>query len=230
MLQFHQVLRTKNNKATATMSAYTVKLVPTEEIPRIVEYLIEFYFTDEPLSKDLNLTANPKAVDFLRRFCTDALKEGISLMATTEHGDIAAVSCNTILRKEQKFHFDEDEKVMKITKFVLKAIDEANVFEQFPDVNEAIYIAFMSVHPDFRNKGLAKYLIEQTKVLALKKGLKVMRMDCCSLYTAKAARRFGWQCLNEIKYVDYVIDGVQVFKPEEPHTCIGVYATRITDC
>ncbi|XP_071056094.1 arylalkylamine N-acetyltransferase 1-like [Onthophagus taurus] len=207
---------------------FHIKIVPCNEIPKIVDYLLKFYFTDEPLSKCLNLTKSPEAVKFLKEFCTEALKENVSVLATDKTGKIAGVSCNVILRKNIKhFNFNIDPKIEKIATFVLKTIDEAKVFEKYDDVNEALYIAFMSVHPGFRNQGLAKILLEQSRLLALSLGLKVMRMDCCSLYTAKAAQRFGWECLNEIKYVDYTIDGKQVFKPEEPHKELGIYGIRI---
>ena len=59
--------------------------------------------------------------------------------------------------------------------------------------------------------------------IARDNGIKIMRVDCTSHYSARAIAKLGFQCIYTLKYEDYKVNGEVVFKPKHPHNEVKIY-------
>lgn len=55
------------------------------------------------------------------------------------------------------------------------------------------------------------------------RGIRLVRMDCSSAYSAKSAERLGFTCMYSAKYTDIKLDGRPLIVPETPHVDDRVY-------
>lgn len=63
-----------------------------------------------------------------------------------------------------------------------------------------------------------------SREIALELECQMIHVECSSLFTTKAAERFGFNCIYSLNYLDYVDQkGEVIFKPQSPHEYIKIY-------
>ncbi|GJQ86088.1 putative N-acetyltransferase [Trypoxylus dichotomus] len=217
---------------TVSMATYKGKLnydfVTPNERDEILEFLKRNFYADEPITRYIDVLGHPNAVKTLSQFSMKNLDQNISFLARSETGELAGVCLNSIKAKDDP----EDEPITdpvfgKIARLLGFAYEEAKVFEKFPDIERVVSVDIISVDRIFQGGGIAKVLMDKTRDLAREKGIKMIRVDCTSYFSARASEKLGMQCVYELKYADYKENGVQVFDPEPPHTALKVYVQRL---
>ncbi|XP_022918271.2 arylalkylamine N-acetyltransferase 1-like [Onthophagus taurus] len=219
--------RVKNTTMSISLRKLNVGMVHCKDIPRVVDFLMENYFPAEPLSKSLSLIEDQQAIEELRKFCTNLLYQNVSVVATTSEGDVAGVACNAVIRKDQPPVTWENASLTKIENFITNATEKADIFGKHPEFEQYLHVTFLAVSEDDRDLGLVKRLVEYSKEVALKLGLKLMRIDFCNTDCGKVAQKKGWTCLAEIVYNEYKVDDELVFKGEDGNEAFGVYVMKI---
>ncbi|KAK9738015.1 Acetyltransferase (GNAT) family [Popillia japonica] len=210
---------------------YNIRTIGKEDTEKVLAFLRTFFFRDEPLNVDIKLLEDEQTCPDLEEFSLKAIKDNVSLMAITDSGKIIGVSLNGLI--ERNIAADDDDLDVTDPKFskilgLLNYVDkEANVFERYPDVNKMILVEILSVDGSWRGQGIAKKLMNKTRDLAREQGVKLMRVDCTSHFSAKAIARLGFECIYRLKYEDYKENGRAVFDPEAPHKEVTVYIQRI---
>ncbi|KRT82323.1 Acetyltransferase [Oryctes borbonicus] len=219
-------------KHTRPMATYkgklNYKLITTNEKEEVVEFLKKNFYADEPITRYIDVLGNPNSVKSLSQFSTKSLGQNISLLTRSETGELVGICLNSIKAKDDP----EDEPITdpifgKIAKLLGFAYEESKVFEKFPDIDRVLSVDIISVDREFQGHGIAKILMDKTRDLAREKGIKMIRVDCTSYFSARASEKLGMECVYELKYADYKEDGVQVFNPEPPHTGLKVYVQRL---
>lgn len=94
---------------------------------------------------------------------------------------------------------------------------------------KTIELRILSMNPQYRGKGIAKSLVEESIRVAKSRGFEVMKMCCTSEFTAKIARSLGWQEFYRLAYEDYgkVSGSEYTMKPTPPHDHIYYYITYL---
>ncbi|KAE8751536.1 hypothetical protein FOCC_FOCC001783 [Frankliniella occidentalis] len=120
------------------------------------------------------------------------------------------------------------------TKFrhIVRLLDEADaqadVFGRFPNVDAYVDIKILSVHPDYRGRGIAKQLIDQSREVTRSQGVPMVRCVCTSYYTHKAVARLGFEHVHTMPYKSFVDEaGTPVFQTEPPHDNVETYVARV---
>lgn len=137
-----------------------------------------------------------------------------------ETNSIAAIVINEIVSK------DDDKKIVKLTndcqlqlarKFAIWRNEKVDLYEKFR-VNQIFDVKKLSVDREYRGRGLAKMLVEESEKRAREFGLKLMKADASSYYSQKLLDGFGWFTVIEFPYKDYVDEnGVSLIRTEAPH-------------
>ncbi|CAH1160175.1 unnamed protein product [Phaedon cochleariae] len=122
----------------------------------------------------------------------------------------------------------EDEKFSKIVKLLQHIEEISDPFQKYPGVDKAIVVKILSVDDTYRGRGIAKELMSKTIDLAKGRGCGFCSVDCSSYYTARAAKKLGFELHYTLKYEDYKVDGKSVFDPVAPHKAMTVYTQKIS--
>lgn len=104
----------------------------------------------------------------------------------------------------------------------------SNAENYFKNDNQVFEVRYLAVEPSHQNMGIASSLVTHSKKEAAANGLKYIRIDCTSHYTARIASTMGLDCIYQINYEDYRNpSGEHVFRDVTyPHTKILVYAGK----
>ncbi|XP_055530839.1 arylalkylamine N-acetyltransferase 1 isoform X5 [Wyeomyia smithii] len=145
----------------------------------VIDHLRQNFFADEPLNKAVNLTRPGQGHLLLEQHSLSTLKDNTSVMAISQHGEIAGVALNGILRgyddikhSMEKLNDTEDTKFKKIFKLLYEQNLRVNLFSQF-EVDRIFEIRILSVDSKFRGQGLAKRLIMKSEALAIEKNFQI---------------------------------------------------------
>lgn len=216
---------------------YSIVQITNRDGDRIIDFLRQFFFRDEPLNVAVGLLDESETCPELEEYCISSIPDGVSLMAISPTGKILGVCLNGIMRREDSMNDSNDNskdcpnpKFKKILDLLTTVGRESDIFKQFPDVDKVIDIRIVSVDDSCRGQGIAKALLDKTKVLAKDLGYPMVRVDCTSHFSAKAVARLGFQCVYTLPYSEHLSkDGEPVFTPEPPHTCVKTYVHLIAN-
>lgn len=211
-----------------------IRVVQPQEYERAVNFLIEHFYRDEPLSC-LEPKIVPSETD--RADILACLKCGTSLLAVqiNENGEEELVAVNAAIPKdpssiEKYFQTAEKEgntKYGQVMKLLGVAQLEADLFNRY-GVDKVFYTFMTCVKPSMRGKNLGFRLKQELMELGRRLGLKVLTGDCTSFYSARLFDRMGWNLINSILYQDYVDENNEpVFKPPPPHIGVQTYAVSL---
>ena len=65
--------------------------------------------------------------------------------------------------------------------------------------------------------------------IARELGFHMIRSDCSSLFSGKLCKRYGFEPVYELKYVDYLDEnGAPIFSPANPHVSVVTYVKKLT--
>lgn len=213
---------------------YEVKTITENDSEPLLEFLRTFFFKDEPLNVAVKLIEfkDSTCVE-LEQFSLKSINEGTSLMAVSSSGKIIGVCLNGKLQNDDPKEEEEECPNPKFAK-ILKLLDYADqegtqiIAQKYPDVDKVMFVKILSVDGAWRGKGIAKELMDRTRNIGREQGYGLMRVDCTSYYSARAIARLGFDCVYELKYDEYKVDGKRVFATEHPHSSLTIYVQRIS--
>jgi predicted GNAT family acetyltransferase len=96
----------------------------------------------------------------------------MTFMAVSQAGDIMGVILNNIMHRNEEEEEEEDDeddncndnlKFKEIVVLLDKIKKEADVFEQYPNVNRILEIKIVTVNEAYRGQGVCKALVDKTK-------------------------------------------------------------------
>ncbi|XP_055695721.1 arylalkylamine N-acetyltransferase 1 isoform X2 [Lutzomyia longipalpis] len=177
----------------------------TERLGEIITHLRDTFFTDEPLNRAVKLCRPGEGHHELERHSEKTIRDGLSVMAIAESGEIAGVALNGILRRgEVKKALDDlkdskDERFKKIFKLLYEENLKVDLFEEF-GVFKLFEIRILSVDCRFRGQGLAKKLLEKSEEVAKENDFRVMKTDATGLFSQKTFSTLGYSTKSEYCY------------------------------
>ncbi|XP_063217850.1 arylalkylamine N-acetyltransferase 1-like, partial [Bacillus rossius redtenbacheri] len=223
--------------AAAEAGDFRVQPVGGGDRRRVVDFLRQFFFKDEPLNVDVQLLGADGADRCLEleEYSTGCLDEGLSVAAiNASTGQLVGVCLNGL---DEPGHLPEMEAKVagcKNTKFrkilgLLASVEQgADIFTRFPDVRKVLEVRIMSVDASWRGRGIAKALLDRSRELAKEKGFDMLRVDCTSHFSARAVERLGMTCVHTLPYARHLgEDGEPVFRPAPPHAEVKTYVERL---
>ncbi|XP_014598758.1 PREDICTED: dopamine N-acetyltransferase-like isoform X1 [Polistes canadensis] len=218
-----------------TAMDYHIKIITRDDEHRVLKFLRRFFFRDEPLNQAVALI--PEGEDStcyeLEDYCRDSsLDNNLSLMAISSTGSIIGVLLNGKMdpcEEEEPEYINncENLKFRKILRFLHYVDKKVNADGKFRNQN-ILEIRIISVDTNWRGKGIAKALIENTTEIAREHGFDIMRADCSSMFSGKLCERLGFEAIFQINYSDYLDEnGKPVFSPDLPHTAAITYIKKL---
>lgn len=150
----------KNNSTN-----YEIRVACATDREEIINFLYKFFYVEEPLNKYLlenygNCEGNGK----LRHFSAEELVDP-TLVAVSE-GKIVGVCLNRILiegEDDSGLYTSTNEIRQKFLDFLRYIENQSKFFEYFPDCKKGMTVDLISVDSAFRNKGIAKDLLRNTR-------------------------------------------------------------------
>lgn len=209
-------------------------IVRPTDVESVAEFLLENFFTNEPLGRALSLDANEEVRPWLADMVAHAIQEKMSILIrqkSVEHGEnIVAVCLNDVERIDEDadnvtiFSFVQPEKhpcMWKITRVLEELVRDRDLFKEYK-VQNFVGIQMLSVGPQFGGRGLAKKLIELTEMLARLRGFSLMLSEATSEFSARAFLKAGFESKNILQYDSFTLDNEKPFKglaEKKVHTC-----------
>lgn len=209
------------------------RVVKPEESEKIVDFVIEHFYRDEPLC-----SLEPKIVptELDRMHILKCTKGGTSIMAvqeTPEGEKLVAINIGVVKGPESVQEYYDEAAAEGNTKYgqILKLLGDANtkadIFKRY-NVDKVFYSFMSCVEPTLRGCNMGTRLKTELMALAKRLGYKVVTVDCTGFYSARVVERMGWELMNTVYYKDYKDEsGKQIFEPPAPHEGLKTYAVRV---
>lgn len=157
---------TSSAPSTPITGGYDIVRVKKEDSTRAIAFLNKFFFRDEPLNVEKHLLETEDArCEELEEYSVKSIEEGASLMAVDSNGDIVGISLNGVIKRDDpEEEFDcPNEKFAKILKLLDTVDKRADIFGQFPDIDQVLLVKILSVDSNWRGRGIAKALVDKTR-------------------------------------------------------------------
>jgi len=218
------------------MASYSIAPITTKDEEKVVMFLRKFFFRDEPLNVAIGLLDDcPDATcQELEDYCNRSIPDGLSVMAISSTGRVLGVCLNGAMNRADEEVYDvnaiecSNKKFECILKLLTTVSKEAKVFERFPDIDKILDIKIISVDESCRGQGICKALVDRTKQLAIEHDFQMLKIDCSSHYSAKAAARLGFEVIYTLHYDEYLDEnGRPIFIPPPPHTCAKTFVMKL---
>ncbi|XP_049795638.1 arylalkylamine N-acetyltransferase 1-like [Schistocerca nitens] len=205
---------------------FDIRTLTERDGPQLVSFLRRFFLRDEPLNAAVGIMADGQdSSPEQEGFCLEALPEGLSLQAVdTESGNLLGVSLSRLhqpgleaeaVKSAEACPDPTFRKILRLIAFVDLQVSE-KLRSLFPEADlRQVEVQVVSVDTATRGRGVAKALIDHTRKLAKDRGIPLVRIDCSSVFSARAAERLGFQKVFSLKYDSYRPDGEVVFTPSE---------------
>lgn len=214
-----------------------IRRIKLSERDEVLNFLRIHFYPDEPL----NIGSAQKHQDPEdEEFNISQIAHGTGLMAVQQHivnGFLSERIVGVLLSGPK--YSNEAEHLFKaaarhgstnwgkIVEILAQAERDSNVYERY-NVESALHIHVLGVDGSLRGRAIGTRLIEKLKDLGRELKYPLMTLDCSSLYSAKLSERLGMDCVNAIKYADYLDkEGKVVYNPPLPHEYLKTYAMRL---
>ncbi|XP_054275071.1 uncharacterized protein LOC128994501 isoform X2 [Macrosteles quadrilineatus] len=200
------------------MDYKVVKAESQEDKARIEHFINDFFFPDNPLTNIFGLEELPPPPPSPRPPKADG---DFTFMAVDAQGNIVGVAINKA-SVDHDFGTEVHPKVKKLIEFMDWVEVEARL-DTLPE--KTIELRVLAVHREWRRRGVARRLAEESVRQAREAGHQAIRTCCTSEYTARLARSLGWRQHYCLRYLEYPGD-VQL-TPQQTHECIYYYVTDL---
>ncbi|XP_018788904.1 PREDICTED: dopamine N-acetyltransferase-like [Bactrocera latifrons] len=211
-----------------------IRVIKPSECDEVLKFLRIHFYPDEPL----NIGKQQDAKD--EEFAISQIEHGTSLIAVqqqivngvTSERIVGVLISGPKYSNEAEHLFKEADRLGStnwgtLIRILAHAELDSNVFERY-NVERALHIHVAGVDRSFRGRGIGTKLIEKLKDLGRELNYPLITADCTSFYATKLCERVGMECVNVIKYTDYLDEnGKVVFKPPVPHEYLKTYAMRL---
>ncbi|XP_022918332.1 arylalkylamine N-acetyltransferase 1-like [Onthophagus taurus] len=211
-----------------TQKGISPKLIESADKDKLVEFLAQHYYPYEPLNVSLRVERLPDAVSEQSEFyASHAIQDKCSYMLVNNENKIVAVILNKIETRSMFTPWKcKNPHVCTLAKFYNHVYLECMVTKKF-DTDKFLNIEVVAVDLNYVGKGLSQWMVTLTKDYAKNNKIKLITLICTSNYTALSAMKAGFLEAYKLHYVDYHVEGKQVFNPKPPHKEVVVFALSI---
>lgn len=176
---------------------FVIQEVPRDRFNDFADFMVQYFITGTPLNECKKIADYPEIVELRRKSYLEKLKENYSVICFKEGSrDIVAVNLLTIKNKndsEQEITDHYPQPYQDVLDILELAEKKFNVFEHY-QVDKILYSVGMTVHPDYRGKGIATELFKTRDPILRYLGLEVTSAECTSLGSQIASERAGYEC------------------------------------
>lgn len=211
---------------------YVIQPVQPGDTEECLELLRKTFFIDEPMNHAVGLCSYGNCED-LEEYSAHYLHEnGWSFKAVDKNGKIVGVMVSGLSPLKPKDDGSDyvtqaqqckDPKFAKILYVLAQREEGAKLWEKFPDLEEVLDVKLAATDPNWRKRGIMNNLLAATEKLAKERGIKVLRMDTSSAFSAMSAEKLGFTCMYYAPYTEIKMDGKPLIVPEPPHIHDKVY-------
>lgn len=217
------------DKATCSGSQLEFSVAQPEDYDSVVDFVVEHYYKDEPMSNSYIYDSSPAHDDV--EFSVSFLFQGMAVKAVDmDCGNrLVGVSiANPVYPGYVQDLLDaaEQAKTQKwrdSLKLLARLQQSVNVLQRC-NVSKCYDIEIVAVHPEYRGRSIGSRLFEEQFKRGRQLGYPVASADCSSYYSARIAERVGMECVGRLAFSHYKDDhGVQLFQPKAPHVEIQTF-------
>lgn len=214
-----------------SQQGYEIKPVKEEDTEAVMVLLRHTFFLDEPMNESVGLCVGSRC-DELEEYCSSALRAGLSLKAVDSSGNIAGVMISERMKLNHDDHTNHylnwaqnctNPKFQKILYVLAQREEGAKLAEKYPQDKELVDVKIAATDPNWRKRGIMNALLNETEKLTTQLGIRLLRMDTSSAYSAMSAEKLGFTCIYTAAYADIKMDGQPILLPKPPHTHDSVY-------
>ena len=214
------------------MSEIVVRIATERDLKFIHEFLFDHFHNVEPL--EVSHRIKHEKVQPNDDYLMSCIKCNTTLMGFIDGILAGVLIAGTILPNEHERNLEasksvKHEKHADVLRFLSYIDEKANYCTRL-DIPEALHIHIVSVHRDFRGRGIAntlfEYCIENGKYLKY----QALTVDCTNYYTSRIAEQRDFSLISTVTYDEYhEYVGEKLFEPSEPHMQIKSYALLINN-
>ncbi|RZC34600.1 dopamine N-acetyltransferase, partial [Asbolus verrucosus] len=220
------VQRNKSDHKQPNKENFLILRATPDDYDKILKLMRRAYYPEEPTTS--SLAFKPTAV--FEDSTIKILSEGYSLIAKCKYNDDILGACIN----ETTHCWDPEMKdklackvgcvkSRQLLHFYAHMQRVPNLWKKY-GVQKVFEIAHLFVRKDERGNGIAKKLVQHSRVLAADCGFALVRVDATSHYTAKLCEKINMKLIDEIPYCSYVgHDQRPVFNPPDPHKSVKIY-------
>lgn len=218
-------------------SEYSIAPVLEEDVDSVMELLRRTFYVDEPLNQAIALNETSLCTE-LDDYCSHSLLEGLSFKAMDNEGNIVGVMINGVCPlKEEENGNDllsqalrcKNHKFQKILHIIARREEGSRLWERFPDEKQLVEVKVSATDQNWRRRGIMNALLAETEKATKQRGIRLLRMDTSSAYSALSAQRLGFTCVYKALYTELKLDGQPLIVPEPPHVEDKVYIKTLFD-
>ncbi|XP_011694153.1 PREDICTED: uncharacterized protein LOC105453691 isoform X2 [Wasmannia auropunctata] len=230
--EYHMRIAMRNY---TTRPAYKIRLAFPPDYDRVMDFMNDAFFKDDPTMVNIGLNEDEPAPSLLK-LMYDEIREGMTLIAEGQDNCIVGAAVNA-----RSCPWDPDNVVefarrcecgsaRDVIEFGAYVTCKPNLWERYCVLN-IFECSYLAVRPDFRKQGIARKLVLDSWYLARDCGYRLFRVDCNNRYIARIAEGFGWKQVCTVPFREYLKDGKLVFQHiKEPHTEVQIYIDQVTFC
>lgn len=194
------VLKTKKNKMSSS-SKYEIRLMIKNDYEQVLSLLINSFFKDEPLTRNLQVT---DVSHFSNNVIKTCLNDQCSFVAyDTETNQIVGVCLNEIVDRDTKNENNQpDEKLNFLLQIFADMHKKINIFDRL-NADKLLHIFMISVDKIARGHRLAACLIGKSIEHAKNLNITGAFAEATSVYSLNCFKQHGFQIIDELIYAGY---------------------------
>ncbi|CAK1543198.1 unnamed protein product [Leptosia nina] len=210
------------------MPGFTIQKIDEADTEEVMKLLRRTFFIHEPLNRKIAY-CNSEDDDCpdLDNYCRYCLP-GTSFKAVDQDGNIIGVLINGISAVNNPIDYATLIENCSSPKFktILEMLDirekGANVGAKYPDEKELFEVKLAATDENWRKKGVMNKLMVETEKAAKEIGLRLLRIDTSSAFSAKSAEKLGFTCIYKRAYSD-----INMIIPDLPHEYDRVFIKEL---
>ncbi|CAH0727135.1 unnamed protein product, partial [Brenthis ino] len=216
---------------------YKISAICEQDVENVMKLLKRTFYIDEPLNRTVGLcTSETDPCPELDDYCTSSLLEDLSFKATDDAGNVVAAIINGVCPLKEDENGNDllsqaqrclSPKFQKILYILARRESGARLWEKFPNDKQVVEVKVVGTDPNWRRKGIMNALLQESEKAIKDKGIRLIRIDTSSAYSAMSAERFGYTCFYKALYKDIKLDGQPLIVPEPPHVDDRVYIKEL---
>lgn len=223
-------------------------LIPSSRYSDVVSFCYANFYPDEPMSRSLGICQPGGTRNFLmdKFFIKDALKDGVSMMATDTRDNIVAVRIGKVVRRSQVQSVSLSDVILKVTSWLLPVLPKEYsqfflLIDLFNKMNYDVVKAFdkldcdvmyedslLSTAKESRVKGLGTELVRRSLDIARGKGCEYIYTIATGEYSSKIFFKLDFTLDNQHFY-DQLKDeeGRQILNDTREHHSSRVFHKKL---
>jgi ribosomal protein S18 acetylase RimI-like enzyme len=205
------------------------------EVEEVSMFLLQHFFTQEPLGQALKLDVNREVSPWLARVVSHVVQKKISLVVRNhETRQIVAVCLNDVEREEKdsgdvtmltEVQPEVHPNMYIIVSLLTSLIENQHLFDRYKEI---VNLQMLCVSPQYGGRGIAGKLIELTENITREKGIKLIISEATSDFSARALAKAGFFVENTVEYSTFLKDRTKPFHNiSGPHKCASLMIKKV---